>query len=181
MNSLIFLADNPGFMHSVTAVGEQFGATWPQFLSNCISFLIVCFLLQKFAYKPIVTMLEARRDKIAEGVANADKIKAELAKTELARQKILADAGDLANKIIAEARAAAARVAEVETQKAVTAAEQILIKAREAAAQERATTLALLKREVGRLVVQTSMTVTGKILTPVDQNRLAEETQREIA
>ena len=63
------------------------------------------------------------------------------------RQKILADAGDLANKIIADARAAAARVSEVETQKAVTAAEQILIKAREAAAQERAATLAALKRK----------------------------------
>ena len=137
-------------------------------------------VLWKLAYKPIFHMLEARREKIAEGIANAEKIKAELAKTEAARQNILADAGDLANKIIAEARAAAARVSEVETQKAVTAAEQILIKAREAAAQERAATLAVLKREVGRLVVQTSMTVTGKILTPVDQNRLAEETQQQI-
>jgi len=38
-----------------------------------------------------------------------------------------------------------------------------------------------LKREVGRLVVQTSMTVTGKMLTPVDQTRLAEETQKQIS
>ena len=87
---------------------------------------------------------------------------------------------DLANKIIADAREAAARVTEVETQKAVAVAEQILAKAREAAAQERAATLAALKREVGRLVVQTSMTVTGKMLTPEDQRRLAEETQRQI-
>jgi len=126
-------------------------------------------------------MLEARKEKIAEGIANAEKIKAELAKTEAARQKILADAGELANKIIGEARAAAAKVTEVETQKAVAAAELILVKAREAAAQERATTLAVLKREVGRLVVQTSVTVTGKILTPADQTRLAEETQQQIA
>jgi F-type H+-transporting ATPase subunit b len=159
---------------------DTLGIQWKELIVQTISFSVVLFVLWKLAYKPVFNMLEARKAKIAEGVANAEKIKAELAKTEAARQKILADAGDLANKIIAEARAAAARVGEVETQKAVTAAEQILIKAREAAAQERAATLAALKREVGRLVVQTSMTVTGKILSPVDQNRLAEETQRQI-
>jgi F-type H+-transporting ATPase subunit b len=38
--------------------------------------------------------------------------------------------------------------------------------------------LAELKREVGRLVVQTTATVTGKILTPEDHRRLAEETAK---
>jgi F-type H+-transporting ATPase subunit b len=159
---------------------EVLGINWKELLAQTLSFSFVLFVLWRFAYRPIFLVLEARKTRIGEGIANAEKIKAELAQTEAARQKILADAGDLANKIIAEARAAAARVAEVETQKAVTAAEQILIKAREAAAQERATTLAQVKKEVGRLVVQTSMTVTGKILSPVDQNRLAEETQKQI-
>ncbi len=159
---------------------ETLGIQWQMLLVQCIDFAIALFVLWRFAYKPIFQVLEARKAKISEGIANAEKIKAELAKTEADRQKILADAGDLANKIIADARAAAARVSEVETQKAVTAAEQILIKAREAAAQERDATLAALKKEVGRLVVQTSMTVTGKMLTPVDQVRLAEETQKQI-
>ena len=55
---------------------------------------------------------------------------------------------------------------EQETQKAIAAAEQIIAKAREAAAQDHARMLTELKREVGRLVVQTTATVTGKILTP---------------
>jgi F-type H+-transporting ATPase subunit b len=160
---------------------ETLGINWNEFIASAIDFSIVLLVLWKLAYKPVFNMLEARKEKIAEGIANAEKIKAELAKTEAARQKILADAGELANKIIGEARAAAAKVTEVETQKAVAAAELILVKAREAAAQERATTLAVLKREVGRLVVQTSVTVTGKILTPADQTRLAEETQQQIA
>ena len=82
--------------------------------------------------------------------------------------------------MIEEARAAAARVQEQETQKAIAAAEQIITKAREAAARPRRM-LAELKREVGRLVVQTTATVTGKILTPEDQKRLAEETARQVA
>ena len=160
---------------------ETLGIRWEELIAQTISFSIVLFVLWKLAYKPVFTMLEARKAKIAEGIANAEKIKMQLAQTEAARQKILGEAGDLANKIIADVRAAAARVSEVETQKAITAAEQIIIKAREAATQERAATLTALKREVGRLVVQTTMTVTGKVLTPADQARLADETQKQIS
>src|SRR5580658_10203607 len=151
---------------------------WPTLLAQTISFSIVFFVLWKFAYGPIFTMLEARKQKIAEALANADKIKGDVAKTEADRQKTLAEAGETANKMIAEAREAAARVREQETQKAIAAAEQIVAKAREAAAQERTQMLVQLKREVGQLVVKTTATVTGKVLTPDDQRRLAEETQK---
>ena len=146
-----------------------------------ISFSIVFFVLWKLAYKPIFMMLQARRERIAEALANAEKIRADVAHTEAERQKILADAGDKANTMIDQAREAAARVREVETQKAVAAAEQIVARAHEAAAQEHARMLAELKREVGRLVVQTTSAVTGKILTPDDQRRLAEETEKQLS
>jgi F-type H+-transporting ATPase subunit b len=165
-------------------MGELFqtlGIQWTKLIPQLFNFCVVLFVLWKFAYKPVFVMLEARTKKIAESVANADKIKAELARTEADRQKTLTQASELSNKIIAEAREAAARVTETETQKAIAAAELIIAKAREAAAQERAATLAELKREVGRLVVQTTTTVTGKILTADDQRRLAEETQKQIA
>jgi F-type H+-transporting ATPase subunit b len=68
-----------------------------------------------------------------------------------------------------------------ETQKAIAAAEQIMSKAREAAARDHERMLAELKREVGRLVVQATAAVTGKILTPEDQRRLAEETAKQVA
>ena len=83
--------------------------------------------------------------------------------------------------MIDDARAAAARVQAEETRKATAAAEQILVRAREAADRDRARMLAELKQEVGRLVVQTTATVTGKILTADDHQRLAEETARQLA
>src|SRR5258706_1606710 len=143
---------------------DALGIQWKILLAQTISFSLVFFVLWRFAYKPIFTMLNARRDKIAEALANAEKIKADVAKTEAERQKVLAEAGDQANKLIDEARQAAARVRETETQKAIAAAAQIVAKAREAAAQDHGRMLAELKREVGRLVVQTTATVTGKIL-----------------
>ncbi len=160
---------------------RTFGVDWPHFISQVISFCIVAALLYFFAYKRVLAILEERRQRIADGLANAEKIKSELQRTEAARLEVLNNANAQANKLIEEARAAANRVREDETQKAIAAAEQIITKAREAAAAEHAKMLGDLKREVGRLVVQTTATVTGKILTPDDQKRLAEETSRQIA
>jgi len=181
MNTLIFLADNSGFIHSMTETGEQFGFTGPQFLSNCISFLIVCALLQKFAYKPVVTMLETRREKIAQGLKNAERIKAELADAEKTKADILAKANAEATRMIDEARASAAAVAERKTQQAIAEAEQIVAKAHEATRIEHDRMLVELKKEVGHLVIETTTRVTGKLLTPDDQHRINEETASEIA
>ena len=66
-------------VESAKSTGETFGFNAWLFFSQIISFCIVAFLLQRFAYKPILTVLEARRQKIAEGLANADKIRQQLA------------------------------------------------------------------------------------------------------
>src|SRR5262245_34821465 len=165
----------------IADTAKEFGVDWPHLIAQVVSFGIVAFLLQRFAYKPVLKILEERRQQIADSIANSEKIKAELARAETQRQEVLAQANAQALKLIEEARAAAARVQETETQKAIAAAEQIISKAREAAAADHARMLAELKREVGRLVVQTTATVTGKILTPDDQRRLAEETTRQVA
>lgn len=162
----------------VTEITQQFGLNWPHFVAQVLSFCIVAFLLHRFAYRPILKVLEERRQRIAESLANAEKIKAELARTEAQRQEVMAQASAQGTQLIEEARAAAARVQEQETKKAIAAAESIIAKAREASAQDHARMLAELKREVGRLVVQTAAAVTGKVLTPEDQRRLAEETSK---
>ena len=180
-NILIFAAAGGGLIDSAKQTGEQFGFNTSLFVSQIISFGIVAFLLHKFAYKPILKVLEERRHRIEEGLANAEKIKAELAKTEAQRQEILNQANQQANKLIEEGRAAAEQVRERETQKAIAEAASIIAKAQEAAAAEHARMLAELKREVGRLVVETTGRVTGKVLSPDDQRRLADETTRQLA
>ena len=179
MNSFILLAEAGGG-GPVQEIARTFGVDWPHLIAQIISFGIVCALLYKFAYKRVLAMLEERRKEIAQGLANAEQIKAELARTEVQRQEVMAQANVQANKFIEEARVAASRLQEQETQKAIAAAEQIMAKAREAAAQDYARMLAELKGEVGRLVVQATARVAGKILTPEDQRRLAEETVKEL-
>jgi F-type H+-transporting ATPase subunit b len=182
MKDMIFFASiGSDLAQTANDTAKRFGLDWPHFIAQCISFTIVAVLLIKFAYKPILAVLAERRQRIAEGLANADSIKQELARTAAMQQEVLEKANTQALKLIEEARAAAARVQEQETQKAIAQAEQIVTKAREAAVLERQKMLTDLKREVVTLVVQTTGVVAGKVLTPEDQDRLAEETRRQLA
>lgn len=177
-NFILFAAATEG---PIQEISRTFGFNMHHFISQVVSFLIVAALLYKFAYKKVLVVLEERRTEIASGLANADKIKSELARTEASRQEILNNANTQANKLIEEARAAAARVQEQETQKAIAQAADIVSKAKQAAEAEHVRMLTELKREVGRLVVDTTSKVTGKILTVDDQKRLAEETNKQLA
>jgi F-type H+-transporting ATPase subunit b len=168
-------------LDSARETAETFGWNVWLFLSQVISFVIVALLLKRFAYKPVLAILEERRQRIAEGLLNAEKIKQQLADAEKRYADILAQANAQAQTMIDEARASASTVAERKQQEAIVAAEQIIAKAQEATRIEREKEMAQLKRELGRLVVETTRKVTGKILTADDQRRLQEETAREIA
>ena len=179
MNIAILAA--AGFGDMIRETGETFGFDLKIFLSQVISFVIVALVLRQFAYKPILKVLEERRQRIAEGLLNSEKIKQQLAEAEQRHAEILAKANAQAQKMIDEARESAAHVAERKEQEAIVAAEQIMAKAREASAIEHERTMTELKRELGRLVVDTTAKVTGKVLTSEDQRRLQEEASRQLA
>jgi F-type H+-transporting ATPase subunit b len=165
----------------ITDIALQFGVTWQLLISQIVLFVIVALALKKFAYGPILKVLEERKQRIAESLANAERIKQELASAQSKSQEILNQASAQANKLIEEARAAAARVQETETQKAIEAANQIVVKARQASEAELARAKAELRKELVRLVAETTAKVSGKVLTLDDQKRLAEETTKQLA
>lgn len=176
MNFILFAS---GGIVSETA--QRFGVDWPHFIAQMLSFGIVLFALQKLVFKPVLKALEERKQRIAESLANAEKITVELARAEIARQEILSQANVSANKMIEEARIQAQKVLETETQKAVATANQIIVKARESNDAELARMKTELRREMVHLVAETTAKVTGKILTTEDQQRLAEETNKQLA
>src|SRR5258705_780489 len=178
---VLIAATSGGITDILRNTAETFGWNWKVFLSQVISFCIVAYLLQRFAYKPILAVLEQRRRTIEEGQLNAEKIRKELAEAEKRYQEIVSKANADGQKMIDEARESAAHLSERKQQEAIAAAEQIISKAREAAAIEHDRTMESLKRELGRLVVDTTAKVTGKVLTPEDQRRLQEEAAREVA
>lgn len=179
--SLTILAAAGGFTDLVKDTAETFGWNLKLFLSQVISFVLVALLLRRFAYQPILNVLHERRERIAEGLRNAEKIKQQLAEAEKHHAEILAKAHAEAQKMIDEARESSAHLADRKLQEAIVAAEQVMARAREASALEHERTMAELKRQVGRLVVETTAKVTGKVLTSEDQRRLQEEAARQLA
>ncbi len=178
MNPLFLLAAGD---NQVAEIAHGFGVTWQLLISQIILFVIVALALKKFAYAPVLDMLEQRRERIAKGLADAEKSGVELARAQAKAQELLTQAGTTANRIMEDARAAAAKISEVERQKSIAEASDILAKARQAGDAELVRLKAELRKEFGKLVVAASAKVTGKILTFEDQQRLADETNRQIA
>src|SRR5688572_33151406 len=87
MNALLVFMEAEGG-GQVGRIARTFGVDWSHLMAQVISFSIVCLLLYLFAYKPILKMLSTRRELIAQGLANSEQIKAELAKTEMQRQEV---------------------------------------------------------------------------------------------
>jgi F-type H+-transporting ATPase subunit b len=162
-------------------VGEQFGLYWPNLIAQIVLFFIVYFVLSRFAFKPIMAMLEERRRRIEEGQINAEKIKQQLAEAQTKYEETLARANAEAQRLIEEVKASGERLAEEKRQTALAEAEDIIRRTHDSLSLERERTMAELKKELGRLVVETTEKVTNKILTSQDHQKINEETARQIA
>ncbi len=166
-------------MDTLSNIFKLFGVEWPLFIGQLIVFAIVFFILKTYAFGPIVAVLEERRKKIAESMANADRIKGELADAAAQKRQILDEANVQAQKMITEAKASGAVVKTRLEQEATAEAERIVARAKEASQLEADRMRSEFQREAGRLVVLAAQKVTGKILTPEDQRRLSEEAARQ--
>jgi len=167
--------------NAAVKIAEQFGLNAWGFLCQVISFSIVAFLLYKFAYHPILAVLEERQKHIADSLANAKKVEQKLAEATKTAEEIRNQASVDATKVIEEARAAAKQVSEREGQRAVQQATEIIQKAREAGEAEQKRLMAELKKELSRLIVETTAKVTGKVLSNADQKKITEEAAKELA
>ena len=143
-------------MDTVTQLFAQFGVTWSKFGAQVILFLLVYLILKKFAFAPIIATFEARRRTIEEGQANAEKIKKQLAESELRCQEILRKANSDAQRIIEEARNSSESITQKQLQQAIKDAENIIIKANEGVSLDRARMIAEVKTEMLHLVIDTT-------------------------
>jgi F-type H+-transporting ATPase subunit b len=166
-------AANPGVFEIIS---KTFGLHTPFFIAQVVNFFLVVFILKKFAFGPIQSMLNQRKMRIAEGEEKLKRIEKQLAESEATTAAAIAKANEEAVRLIHEAREGAAAFSEQKAQEAIAQAQQILTKAEAAAAAERERIASDLKREFGRLVAATTAQVTGKVLTVEDQKRINEDT-----
>lgn len=111
---------------------EKLGVNLPWLLAQLINFILILVLLRMLAYKPILNMLETRKQKIQESLAYADKVKADAAAQEKEFERRLEEA----RREAANAAASAQQAAEKERQRIIADAQQEAQKIRESARGE---------------------------------------------
>lgn len=169
---LAIAAENPGVLENIQ---KTFGLNTPFFIAQVVNFVLVIFVLKKFAFGPVQAILEQRRTRIAEGEDKLKRIERQLAESEATTAAAIAKANDEAVRLINEAKEGVTAFTEQKSQEAIAQAQQILAKAEAAAKADRERLTTELKREFGRLVAATTSQVTGKILNADDQKRINED------
>jgi F-type H+-transporting ATPase subunit b len=145
-----------------------------------VAFGLTFFVLKKYAFGPIQTMIDARRDRIRQAVDEADKAREEAHDLLEQNRAILAQARAESGEILAEARKVGdAQIARV---KAEADAERLrrLEETQKQIEAETARAIDQIRTEVATLTVAATEAVVGKVLDTADQKRLVEEAVAEL-
>lgn len=173
-------AEAHGEPSTITKIMHDFGITVPFLAAQIVNFLIVAFILWKFAFKPVLASLDERQKKIADGLRYADEMKAKLEATQQESAAILKQASTEASKIVDEARRAAKDYLDRQTQETATKVNDMLAKGRQALELEQRKMMADARAEIARLVVVTTERVLAKKLSDGDRSAYNEAAAREL-
>lgn len=129
-------------------------------IAQIINFLLLVFLLAKFAYRPLMQVLEDRQKKIADNIDSAERERKDAQQLKMEYQQQLAQARSQAQVIVEKAEKLAEEAKEEILKDARAESARILKNAQAEVARERALALAQLKNEV----VVLSMAAATKII-----------------
>jgi F-type H+-transporting ATPase subunit b len=121
-----------------------------------IAFLVVFFILKKFAWKPILSSLKTREQGIADALAPAEKVRAEMAQLKNENEALLAKAREERAQLLKEARDTKDKIINEAKDQAKLAASKIITDAQAAIEQQKMAALTDVKNQVGNMVVEIS-------------------------
>ena len=136
-----------------------------------IAFIIVLVILRKFAWKPILKGLKDRETNIADAIASAEKVKAEMAALKSENEVLIAKAREERAIMIKEAKETADKMVADAQGKARSEYDRIVSEAQAAIDQQKNAALIDVKNQVGKLVIE----VSEKVLRRQLENRPQQE------
>ena len=157
-----------------------FGLRGDLFAAQLVNFLLVLLVLWRFAYKPIMRLLEEREQKIAESVKNAEAIEKRLRDAEVEHQKIVVAARGEAQAIIDKA------VADTEARKnemveaAKREVERVIQRGKQQLDEERVAMLMTARKDLVDIAVKAAAKIVTEGLTEKKSQSLAEEMVRKL-
>jgi F-type H+-transporting ATPase subunit b len=144
-----------------------------------ITFLLVLFVLRRYAFGPIQRLIDQRRDRIREALDEADKARTEARELRELTAKEREQAKLDREQILDDARRQSQRLVEQARERADADLKEQLDKNREELAAENTRLREQIRRDVVELTLFAAEKVTGKVLDEDDQRRLIEETIEE--
>jgi F-type H+-transporting ATPase subunit b len=121
-----------------------------------IAFIIVFLILKKFAWKPILSSLKERETGIAESLATAERVKAEMALMKSENEAMMAEAREERSKMVKEAKEQSDKMIAEAKEKARHEYDRIIADAQIAIQQQKNAALTDVKNQVGKLVIEVS-------------------------
>ncbi len=121
-----------------------------------IAFLIVFFILAKFAWKPLLAALKERETGIADAISSAEKVKLEMASLKNENEALMNQAREERATMIKEAKVASDKMISEAKDKAKAEYDRIISEAQQAIQQQKNAALTDVKNQVGALVIEVS-------------------------
>ena len=162
------------------AILESLGFEFPKFLWQVANFLVLLFLLKKFAYKPILNMLDERKKSIEDAINNAETAKTEAEKMRKEYETRLAEAKQEAQEVMAKATKLGDEMKNEIVANAQSEATKAIQKAQEEINREKDQAIAALRDEVAVLAVMAAGQVLGKSISVEDHEKLVKEFVSEV-
>lgn len=160
---------------------NQFGINPVLLAAQVVNFLILLFILKKFAYGPILKVLDQRKKTIADSLKNAEEIEKQLAFTEEEKDKILAQASKEGQKMVDETKKELEALREEMKADALTQAELIIQKAHESTLAEMEKMKEELMVGVADIVAVGMEKVSGKSFSSKDKKEMIKQTVKNIS
>ncbi len=154
---------------------QSFGVQPILLVAQIINFLILLFVLRKLLYKPILKMLDERKQRIAESMKQAQEIEERFAKLEEEQKAMLQKARQEADALLTQTKDAAKTLTDQLTSEARQQSEKIIEKAQEAAKREHDQMQKELRGEIVTLAVEVAQKATQEILTPEQKKKLTSD------
>jgi F-type H+-transporting ATPase subunit b len=146
-----------------------------QVIIAAANFVVFLVLMYTFAFKPVAKMLNDRKERIEQGLKDADQAKRDRESAETDRLAALTEARREANDILARAQKVAQETRDADIAATREELERMRVRASSEIDAEKQRALAELRGEVADLALQAAGRVVGETMTDQRQRRLVEE------
>jgi F-type H+-transporting ATPase subunit b len=136
-----------------------------------LAFLLVFFVLRKYAWPAIIQGLKERENSIADSLATAQRVKEEMAQLKSENEELLAKAREERAQLLKEARETKDRIINEAKEQAKEEAGKIMAEAQAAIQSQKMAALTEVKNQMGKLVIE----VSEKVLRKQLENSAAQE------